>query len=325
MDVDVIQASESNYEAWDAFVASHPHGTIYHTSTWMIAGAPAASGLLVARGPQDEILGGFAYALNTNRGLRRILKPTLTARFGPLVAPDLPDAQKSLVYDAIFRALPRHDLIGLATTDIQEAAIIRSVLGASERRFPTNLKTLPPTTDDLLASYSSNIRRNIRQALAEGGKYVEQADVDTAYDLFQGAYLTRGDAPRFTRDQLHEVVDELSIFGSVAMPGVNDQNGVLVAALLLFYDNKRAFYVVSGTDRDALGGNAGALLVHFALRFAQDRGLLFDFNGSSIEGINGFFRKFNPDPAEVVHLRAAKSLKGKLALLYESLSGRPVI
>lgn len=325
MVVDVIQAGESQYDAWDAFIASHPHGTIYHSSNWILEGAPESSGLLIAQNPQGETIGGFAYTLNTNRGLRRILKPTLSARFGPLVAPDLPDAHKSLVYDAIFRALPRHDLIGLATTDTHEAAIMQSVLGASERRYPTNLKVLPSTPDELLASYNSNIRRNIRQALAEGGKFAEQADVDTAYDLFQGAYITRGDAPRFSRSQLHEVVDELSIFGSVALPGVNDQNGVLVAALLLFYDQKRAFYVVSGTDRDALGGNAGALLVHFALRFAQDRGLLFDFNGSSIEGINGFFRKFNPDPAEVVHLRAAKSLKGRLALLYESLSGRPVI
>lgn len=325
MDLDVIHAGESDFGTWDTFVASHPQGTIYHTSNWMLAGAPKSSGLLIAQNPKGETLGGFAYALNTKGGLRRILKPTLTARFGPLVAPDLPDAQKSLVYDAIFRALPRHDLIGLTTTDTHDAAIVRSVLSASERRFPTNTKTLPGSPDELLASYSSNIRRNIRQALAEGGRYVEQADADMAYDLFEGAYQIRGDAPRFSREQLHTVIDQLSIFGSVALPGVNDQNGVLVAALLLFYDEKRAFYVVSGTDRDALGGNAGALLVHFALRFAQDRGLLFDFNGSSIEGINGFFKKFNPDPADVVHLRAAKSLKGRLALLYESLSGRPVI
>lgn len=325
MDVDVIQAGESHFDEWDAFVASHPQGTIYHTTTWMLAGAPKTSGLLIARGPQDAILGGFSFALNTNRGLRRIIKPTLTARFGPLASPDLSDAQKSLVYDAIFRALPRHDLIGIATIDTHDAAILKSVLNASEQKYPTNLKTLPATPDELLTSYNSNIRRNIRQALAEGGKYVEQADVDMAYDLFQGAYQTRGDAPRFTRGQLHELIEHLSIFGCVALPGVNDQNGVLVAALLLFYDRKRAFYVVSGTDRDALGGNAGALLVHFALRFAQDRGLLFDFNGSSIDGINGFFRKFNPDPADVVHLRAAKSFKGRLAMLAGSITGRSVI
>lgn len=325
MDVDVIHAGESDFGTWDTFVASHPQGTIYHTSNWMLAGAPKSSGLLIAQNPKGETLGGFAYALNTKGGLRRILKPTLTARFGPLVAPDLPDAQKSLVYDAIFRALPRHDLIGLTTTDTHDAAIVRSVLSASERRFPTNTKTLPSSPDELLVSYSSNIRRNIRQALAEGGRYVEQADADMAYDLFEGAYQIRGDAPRFSREQLHTVIDQLSIFGSVALPGVNDQNGVLVAALLLFYDEKRAFYVVSGTDRDALGGNAGALLVHFALRFAQDRGILFDFNGSSIEGINGFFKKFNPDHADVAHLRAARSLKGRLALVYESVTGKPVI
>ena len=143
--------------------------------------------------------------------------------------------------------------------------------------------------------------------------------------LFVGAYQSRGDTPRFTRAYLSQVVAHLSLFGNVTLPGVCDKNGMLVASLLLFYDGKRAFYVVSGTDREALGGNAGALLVHFALRFAQDRKLLFDFNGSSIPGVNEFFRKFGPDPAEVVHLRAARTLMGRCALMLESVTGKQVI
>ncbi len=325
MDVEVSQAGTEHYDEWDAFVASHPHGTVYHSSTWLLAGAQPNTGLVMARDPNGTPLGGFAYAVNTRGRLRRILKPALTARFGPLAASHLTHAEKSIVYKAILNALPAHDLIGLASTDQHDAQLLKAVLGATERRFRTNIKILPSTPDELLASYQNNIRRNIRGALGEGARYVENADPDMAYDLFTDAYKTRGDAPKFTREYLKSVVSHLSLFGNVAIPGVDDKNGILVAALLLFYDEKRAFYVVSGTDRSALNGQAGALLVHFALRFAQDRNLLFDFNGSSIAGINEFFGKFNPDPAEVVHLRCARTLAGRMALLYESLTGRPVI
>jgi len=325
MDMEVFQVSIEHHDEWDAFVSSHPQGTIYHSSTWLLAGSQPNTGLIMARDPHGSPIGGFAYAVNTRGGLRRILKPALTARFGPLVAPHLSDAEKSLVFAKLFAALPQNDLIGLSSTDLHDSLLIKSVLRATERRYPTNIKVLPATPDELLASYQSNIRRNIRNALGEGARYVEESDPDLAYELFVGAYQNRGDAPKFSREYFLRVMEHLSLFGNVTLPGVSDKNGILVAALLLFYDTKRAFYVVSGTDREALNGNAGALLVHFALRFAQDRNLLFDFNGSSITGINGFFEKFGPDPAEVIHLRHARTLKGKLALMVESATGRQVI
>jgi len=325
MDVEVIHAGTEYHDEWDSFVESHPQGTIYHKSSWLLAGPHQNTGLIIVPGPLDTPLGGFAYTINTSGGLRRILKPALTARFGPLVAPHLTDAEKSLVLGKIVGALPSYDLMGLSSTDSSDTSLLKSVLHATERQFPTNIKTLPATPDELLSSYQSNIRRNIRNALNEGGRFVEEADPDLAYDLFVGAYQNRGDAPKFSREYFLRVMEHLSLFGNVTLPGVSDKNGILVAALLLFYDTKRAFYVVSGTDREALNGSAGALLVHFALRFAQDRGLLFDFNGSSIAGINEFFGKFNPDPGQVIHLRHARTLKGKLALMVESATGRQVI
>ncbi len=325
MNVVVILAGAAQYDEWDTFVDTHPQGTIYHKSTWLLSGVHQNTGLVIARDLEGTLLGGFAFVVNTSGGLRRILKPALTARFGPLVAHNLSDAEKCLVLAKLIGALPPHDLIGLSSTDIHDSLLLKSVLGGTERRYPTNLKTLPDTPDDLLSSYQSNIRRNIRNALNEGGRFVEEADPDLAYEFFVDAYQNRGDAPRFSKEYFLEMMSHLSLFGNVTLPGVSDKNGMLVAALLLFYDSKRAFYVVSGTDREALGGTAGALLVHFALRFAQDRNLLFDFNGSSIPGINGFFQKFGPDPAEVLHLRAARSIKGKLALLVESATGRQVI
>jgi hypothetical protein len=320
----VIKAGTPHMSTWDAYITDHPDGTVYHSSRWLLDGPHGESALVLAY-DNENLIGGFAYTVNTTRGFRRILKPALTARFAPLVTPSLSDAQKVQVYDAIFKAIKPYDLIGLATTNTDEAELMRTVLGASKKVYPTNIKTLPDTADELLASYQNGIRRNIKQALIEGGKLVEEADTDEAYRLFTSAYSSRGDIPRFSLDQFTEVYERMKWSGEVTLPGVVDQNGLLVGALLLLYDQKRAFYVVSGTDRDALGGNTGALLMHFALRFAQDRNLLFDFNGSSISGINSFFERFRPEPASVSHIRYAASLKGKLALLFEPVIGRNVI
>jgi len=320
----IVHGTSHHWEAWDAFVNAHPDGTLFHTSLWLLTQAGLKSDLILAM-QDDTIVGGFAYTLNTKGGLKRIIRPAMCSRFGPLVSDALSFKDQVGVMEAIGKALPEHDLRAFVSRGERTNALLRQVFGGTEQWVPTNTKVLPETVNALLESYQGGIRRNIRHALAEGARMVEEADPKQAYRLFQMAYQHRGAEPRFGESYFVEQVERLRRVGCASLVGVADGGGALIGALYLVYDHKTAFYIASGVDKEALGGNTGALLVHFALRYAQDRRLLFDFNGSSIPGINEFFLKFKPDPQQVLQIRKAVSLKGRSALALANILGRSII
>lgn len=319
----IVHADSQLMEPWDTFVHSHPDGTLFHTSQWLL-GQPESKANLILAIQGDTIVGGFAYTMNTKAGLKRIMRPALCSRFGPLVSDTLPFEDQVWVMQALGKALPKHDLRAFVSRGDRTNTLIRQVFGGTEQWVPTNTKLFPATVDALLETYQGGIRRNVRHALAEGGRMVAEADPTQAYALFERAYAYRGAEPRFGLELFVEQYERLRRAGCATLVGVA-KGEELVGALYLIFDQKTAFYIVSGTDKDALGGNTGALLVHFALRFAQDRGLLFDFNGSSIPGINEFFLKFKPDPQQVLQLRKAVSLKGRMALALAKILGKSII
>jgi hypothetical protein len=239
---------------------------------------------------------------------------------------------RQAVYTHLLSGLPRHDLIHLSTIATDASSALASALKPARcYETPTHLKApitpVTPTTDEtaLIASYASQIRRQLPKALEAGAQPLPQAEPAQAYALFQQAYARRGQQPRFNSHWFCEHFPALQAMGMASLPGIVDASGRLVGALLLAEDPKTTYYMVSGIDREALEGHAGAFLIHTALRYASNHGKIFDFNGSSIPSINTFFEKFQGDPATVVHLKKAQTGRGTLAMQLATLFKKPLI
>lgn len=313
---------------WDAFVLGHPEGSVFHRPQWLQHTSTWPVQLLLAS-YDHELLGGFAFVVNARHPLRRIMPPVLTSRFGPLVRPDIAPALRQTIYTHLLGGLPRHDLIHLSSITTDASVALVSAL-TSFRRYetPTHIKApITPITDEtaLIASYASQIRRQLPKALEAGAQPIPQAEPSQAYALFRQAYATRGQRPRFTEHWFCKHFTALHADGMATLPGIVDASGRLVGALLLAEDTRTTYYIVSGIDREALNGHAGAFLIHSAIAYASNSGKFFDFNGSSIPGINTFFEKFQGKPASVMHLKKALTGRGSLALQLAILFKKPII
>jgi len=315
----------ADLQRWDHFVLGHPSGSVFHRPQWLQHTSTWPVQVLLAYHHQT-LVGGFAFVLNARRPLRRVMPPVLTSRFAPLVSPSLAPEQRLAVYEGLLKALPAYDLIHLSTLDALSSGELKTVMQhPRHNETPTHLKA--PFVDEsaLIASYSTQIRRQLSKAQEAGAQPIAEADPMQAYALFSGAYAIRGQQPRFTQTWFSQHLDQLRAEGMASLPGVLDASGCLVGALLLAVDPKTVYYMVSGIDREALGGNAGAMLVHTALNYASTSGKSFDFNGSSIPGINTFFEKFQGEPATVVHLKKANTTRGSLAMHVATLFKKPII
>ena len=74
-----------------------------------------------------------------------------------------------------------------------------------------------------------------------------------------------------------------------------DKEGNVHASAFFLYDNKTCYYLMAGADPKYRNGGAQSLLLYEGIKFAQTVSENFDFEGSVIEGIEKFFRGFNPE------------------------------
>ena len=69
-----------------------------------------------------------------------------------------------------------------------------------------------------------------------------------------------------------------------------------VAAAVFVYDKNVCYYLIGGKDSSYKNSNAPTLLIWEGIKLASKVSSKFDFEGSMIEGIEGFFKRFGGIP-----------------------------
>jgi hypothetical protein len=82
-----------------------------------------------------------------------------------------------------------------------------------------------------------------------------------------------------------------------------DSSGKVHAAVYLVWDERAAYYLMSGSDPELRSSGAISLLLHEAIAFAATKARCFDFEGSMIEPVERFFRNFGATQRSLLVLR----------------------
>jgi len=100
-------------------------------------------------------------------------------------------------------------------------------------------------------------------------------------------------------ERLHRAVREHDA-GRVL--SATDELGQLDAALMVVWDENRAYNLAGGAITELRRSGAQSLLLWHAIRLAAERVPVFDFEGSMIEGVARFFRGFGSRPWPYLHV-----------------------
>ncbi len=73
-----------------------------------------------------------------------------------------------------------------------------------------------------------------------------------------------------------------------------DKQKNIHAAIYLIYDDNTCYYLISGSDPKYRNSQSMSLLIWNAIKFAKDKNLSFDFEGSMIQPVEQFIKSFNP-------------------------------
>lgn len=290
--------------------------SLFQQPWWLDATSPGGWGeAVVERG--GEVVARLPYTISRRYGLKVLGQPPLTLFLGPWLAPagevktsTRIGREKELLSELIDR-LPPHDIFAQTMHYSCANWLPFHWRGFTQTtRYSYVIEDLSDS-DAIWNGLEGSARRNIRKA---------QKTLEVRHDLGVGqllrlaelTYRRQGKGSPYEAAVLERVDDAARRRQQCRAFFAVDNDQRVHAGLYLVWDDESAYYLMGGVDDELGSSGAMSLVVWSAIRFASTVTRRFDFEGSIIESIERFFRKFGATQrpySQLMHLsRRAKVL-----------------
>lgn len=308
MKAERITGNQIDRQEWDAFIAASPQGNFYALSGYMDLIAPGWEALLLR---QDKTLVAvMPLQLKRKYGLSYAVQPPFSQHWGVFFAPGEAGAYKAYSrkrkqLKALIAAIPKE--IRLFTYGFApefDYALPFHWAGYQLRTRYTYRLALDQPEEALLKGMGSDTRYDLRKAADL------EAGLRSARDPQHLLRLVEANAdagkPLLNPTEkalLQPVANYLLTAGHGHVLELTDGSGKVIAAGLFAGFGEKTVYLMSALDPAAKATGAMTLLLWKAIRMARENAVVFDFEGSMMEGIEGFFRGFGAAPVPYLHIQ----------------------
>ena len=145
----------------------------------------------------------------------------------------------------------------------------------------------------------NNFDKSARKAIKKGSELLKlrtDLPIEVLFDLEDKTFARQGRKNPTDKEQLRRVYNAcLEHDACVLMCAMDDADRVHTATLYV-YDDKTLYAIHGGSDPELRESQADSFLIWKGLELASQKKLAFDFEGSSIEGIEKYFRSFGGEP-----------------------------
>jgi len=305
------------YADWDRLVDRSVHGTVFHYSWWLEATSPDFR-ILVVRDRDFRVIGGLPLPRTRSSFLKLYHAPLLTPYLGPIF--DLTGITNN--YDRLFvmrsqgellaRSLPSFDtfryMAGACGPDLQ---------GFLWAGFRIQLAyTFRFSAQSSLEDISSAMSRTHSQKLSKAKRLKltvsKTSDIETLISLNNMIFARQNRQPPYAPELVRRLWRESISRNRARLYLAHTADGLAAAGLLTVNDNRSTYQIISGVDpamSDVPGGN---LVLWTAIQEAIQEGRDFDFEGSSLRGVEVFYRRWGAAAVPVWRIEKSGSLQGAL-------------
>jgi hypothetical protein len=259
-----------------------------------------------------ELMARMPFAARRKFGFQIIRQPPLTPTLGPWVRPSAAATSKQIakhkvLFNALIDQLPRWDYF--------EASFHHSLtnwLPFYWRGFEATTRytyVLDAVSDleKIWSGLDESVRRNIRKA-RKSLTVRTDLSIDQVFDFTSLTFERQGKRLPFGRDLVRRIDAACAARDARQMLFAMDAQGRSHAALYIVMDANYAYYLLGGADPELRSIGGQNLLLWEAIRFASERNLKFDFEGSMIESIEQVFRGFGAAQVPYLHVYGIKPL-----------------
>lgn len=289
---------------------------VFYRDWWMNAATGDRNiwGMAKVHNKQGELAGVWPYYRKSRLlGLVTTLdKPPFTLFCGPLV---LPAATELKTDRAINR---RHKILGELTAQLPRVPLIRAVSPYAmtdlwplakmgwqiHQYYSYRLRSDLYSADELWERLSGRVRTDLRRddVITEAIRPVR--DVELFLDLNRRVMSHRNDQASFPEDVFMRIYEASFQNNSAKCWGYYDKSNTPLAMIWLPYDLQSAYLIGAASNpEDRSESKAMTKLIWHAVKWCAGQGLIFDFEGSSLPGVEEYYRSFGPEIASYLSAR----------------------
>jgi hypothetical protein len=157
--------------------------------------------------------------------------------------------------------------------------------------------------ESISSKYSKDLIQNLQKAAKFNYQYLQDTDISNAITLFQLEYgnrfkhITPIDFNNIEKLCLQLQQNKQCIVRTIKEPITQK---VLATALLL-KDNRRLYLLMNTTTNDGRKLSTNHLLIDRILHEFSGQNLLFDFEGSNLDGVKNFYENYHPENQPYFH------------------------
>lgn len=273
--------------------------TLFDRPWWLDAVAPGAWGAVEVRRGND-LVARLPYVTEKRLGLTGLNMPPLTQALGPWLAPSTGKhvhrlSQQKELMTSLIEQLPPCDYFHQRFHYSISNWLPFYWHGFGQTTRYTYVIESLEDLDRVWDGFQSNIRREIRKARKRVVVRTDP-DVERFLDINTLTFRRQGLHLPYSRSLVRRVDASCAERRARRMFFAEDAQGRVHAALYVVWDERSAYYLMSGGDPDLRTSGATSLLVWEAIRFVATVTKKFDFEGSVIEPVERFFRAFGGTP-----------------------------
>ena len=161
-------------------------------------------------------------------------------------------------------------------------------------RSSTKISYQIDTSDDL-ESIFGNIKDSIKnkiKLLSDDFSFILQDDANSFNVLNAKTFNRQGKKLPYSEKLIEALHQAFHKSGNSYILMAKDHNDNFHAGLFLVNDNQTMYCLAIGSDPSLRKSDAVTALIWEAIKMAKDKGINFDFEGSSLETVEPFFRRF---------------------------------
>lgn len=291
----------TNKERYQQLCDAEPSICVYDQPWWMDAVCGAENWDVLLYEKKGNLLGALPYYVKSRYGLKYITQPPFTQHNGVWIKyPENQKYEKRLSYEKEVISALLEQLEALPVVYYQQnyAPKITNWLPLFWKGYQqtTRYTYLLPCAGKSMTEIEKDFTQVTRYHIKKAGQIVEieeSDDIDAFYSLHSKTFARQN-------IQLSRSLEDIRHFDACCKAhdarklylAKGKEDGVYYCGIYLIYDANTVYYLLSGTDTQYRKANALSVLLREGIAFAAENGRNFDFEGSMVENIEDYFRKF---------------------------------
>lgn len=319
----VRELTVDEYPRWDELAAVSPQRSIFAQRWWMEI-VTQGEGRLLGCFDSDRLMAGMPVWSCRGLGVMRLRQPPLTPYWGPLLHPldGKPQAQATTrmhVLRALAEALAPWPDIAMQWHHSLENWLPFYWNGFTQTtRYTYRIPDLSDLTSVAKQRHES-VGQQLRRAERDGLRIEEMVDPAIVARLNRLSMARQGaessaEIQQFWPELAREALARNCLFTTAAVDGTGNMH----AAMAMVWDDRCAYALVNGIDPQFRNSYGSTLTMWREVEYAASVVPEFDFEGSMVEGVEQFYRRFGGALCPYLRVSRSASLRLNLARSVQS-------